>query len=138
MWWLRRSNLSDKKLIQETSTKRVQDEIQLCGEGDRPEIVKKNPEIWPYCLIVYAQTRIRRGEWDAQNSEIQTDHLTPDRRTDLGIYRPKQKKKRTCRIDDFAVTADHGVEIEDNDKRDKYLDLARELKKLWRWQWYHL
>ena len=30
---------------------------------------------------------------------------------------------------DFAVLADHRVKIEENEKRDKYLDLARELKK---------
>ena len=32
---------------------------------------------------------------------------------------------------DFAVSADYGVKIKENEKRDKYLDLARELKKLW-------
>ena len=30
---------------------------------------------------------------------------------------------------DFAVPADHKVKIKENEKRDKYLDLARELKK---------
>ena len=33
---------------------------------------------------------------------------------------------------DFAVYADHRTKIEGNEKRDKYLDLAREIKKkLW-------
>ena len=34
---------------------------------------------------------------------------------------------------DFTVPADHKVNIKENEKRDKYLDLARELKKenLW-------
>ena len=31
---------------------------------------------------------------------------------------------------DFAVAADHEVKIKEDEKRDKYLDLARELKKL--------
>ena len=31
---------------------------------------------------------------------------------------------------DFAVPADHGVKLKESTKRDKYLDLARELKKL--------
>ena len=32
----------------------------------------------------------------------------------------------------FAVPADHGVKIRENEKRDKYADLSRELKKkLW-------
>ena len=30
---------------------------------------------------------------------------------------------------DFAVPADHRVKLKENEKRDKYLDLARELKK---------
>ena len=32
---------------------------------------------------------------------------------------------------DFAVSADHRVKLKEFEKRDKYLDLAKELKKLW-------
>ena len=32
---------------------------------------------------------------------------------------------------DFAVQADHRVKIKENKKRDKYLNLAREPKKIW-------
>ena len=32
---------------------------------------------------------------------------------------------------DFAVPADHSVKLKENEKMDKYLYLARELKKLW-------
>ena len=32
---------------------------------------------------------------------------------------------------DFAVSADHRVKLKESEKRDNYLDLARELKKLW-------
>ena len=32
---------------------------------------------------------------------------------------------------DFAVPADHTVKLKENEKRDKYIDLARELKILW-------
>ena len=32
---------------------------------------------------------------------------------------------------DFAIPADHRVKQKESRKRDKYLDLARELKKLW-------
>ena len=42
-----------------------------------------------------------------------------------------QWKKRTCRIVDFAVTADHRVKLKESEKKDKYPDFARELKKLW-------
>ena len=39
-----------------------------------------------------------------------------------------QQKKRTLKIVDFAVPSDHRVKLKESDK---YLDLARELKKLW-------
>ena len=32
---------------------------------------------------------------------------------------------------DFAVQTDHRVKIKENEKKNKYLDLARELKRLW-------
>ena len=41
------------------------------------------------------------------------------------------KKKRICKIVDFAVPADHSINLKECKKKDKYLDLARELKKLW-------
>ena len=66
--------------------------------------------------------------WDFN---IQTDHLIPARRPDLMII---HKKERTCKIVDFAVPADHRIKLKECEKRDKYLDLARELKKLWNMQ----
>ena len=41
----------------------------------------------------------------------------------------KKKKKRTCKIVGFAVLADHRIKLKESEKKDKYLDLARELKK---------
>ena len=41
----------------------------------------------------------------------------------------KKEKKRTCQIVDFAVPADHRVKLKESEKKDKYLDLAREQKK---------
>ena len=46
-------------------------------------------------------------------------------------YNNQQKKKRTCKTVNFAVPADYRVKFKENEKKDKYLDLARELKKLW-------
>ena len=63
--------------------------------------------------------------WDF---DIQTDHLISDRRPDLIII---NKKKRACKIIDYAVPADHRIKLKECEKKDKYLDLARELKKLW-------
>ena len=39
------------------------------------------------------------------------------------------KKKRICKIVDLAVRADHRIKLKECEKKDKYLDLARELKK---------
>ena len=44
---------------------------------------------------------------------------------------------RTCKIVDFAVPADLRVKLKECEKKDKYLNLSRELKKLW-WQLYQL
>ena len=38
---------------------------------------------------------------------------------------------RIFRIVDFAVPADHRINLKESEKKDKYLDLARELKKQW-------
>ena len=65
--------------------------------------------------------------WDFN---IQTDHLIPARRPDLIIIN-KKKKKRICKTVDFAIPADHRINLKEREKKDKYLDLARELKKLW-------
>ena len=37
-------------------------------------------------------------------------------------------KKRICEIVDFAVPADQRIKLKECEKKDKYLDLARELK----------
>ena len=34
-------------------------------------------------------------------------------------------------IDNFAVPVDHRIKLKECEKKDKYRDLARELKKLW-------
>ena len=67
------------------------------------------------------------------NFDTQTDHLISARRQDLIIINKKQKIikiKRTCKIVDFAVLADNGIKLKESEKKDKYLDVARELKKL--------
>ena len=61
--------------------------------------------------------------WDF---DIQTDHLISARRPDLIII-----NKKICKIVNFAVPADHRIKVKECEKRDKYLDLAKELKKLW-------
>ena len=62
--------------------------------------------------------------WDI---DIHTDRLISARRPNNN-----QPKKKTCKIVDFAVLADHRIKLKECEKKDKYLDLARELKKLWK------
>ena len=64
------------------------------------------------------------GDFDKQ-----ADHFISARRPDLIII--NNKKKRTCKIVDFAVPADHRVKLKESEKKEKYFDFTRELKKLW-------
>ena len=70
------------------------------------------------------QNETHKFLWDF---EIQTDHLILARRPDQVVV---DKKKRTYQIVDFDAPADHWVKLKDSEKKDKYLELARELKKL--------
>ena len=63
--------------------------------------------------------------------DIHTDNLISVKRTELIII---NKKKRICKIVDFAVPADHRIKLKECEKKDKYLDFARGLKKLWNMQ----
>ena len=86
--------------------------------------------------MVYAQPSTCPRKWHPHkllwDFEIQTDHLLSARRPDLIIINNnKNKKKKTCKIVDFAVPADHRIKLRECEKRDNYVDLARELKKLW-------
>ena len=65
------------------------------------------------------------------NFDIYADHLISARRPELIII---NKKKRTCKIVDFAVPADNRIKLKECEKKDEYIDLARELKKLWNMQ----
>ena len=75
--------------------------------------------------MVYAQPRMPPGKWDKRlwDFEMETDHLILAIRPDLVIL---NKKKRTNQTVDFAVLVDHIVKLKQREKRDKYLDLARE------------
>ena len=62
--------------------------------------------------------------------DIQTNHRISARIPDL-ILINKRKKKRNCKIVYFAVSADHRIKLKESEKKDKYMDFARELKKIW-------
>ena len=63
--------------------------------------------------------------WDF---EIQTDHLISARRPDQVIV--NKKKKRTSRIVDFVIPADHRGKLKESEKWNKYQDLARKLRNM--------
>ena len=91
-------------------------------------------EIWLYEQMVYAQLRVCPVEWHKQTPQGFWD--TNGSRNLGQTTRPSynQQENRTLRIVDFAVPADHRVKWKENEKKDKYLDLARELKKCWTWK----
>ena len=62
--------------------------------------------------------------WDFK---IQTDHLIPARGPDIIII---NYKKKNCKIVDSDVPAEHRINLKESEKKDKYHDLAKELKKL--------
>ena len=81
----------------------------------------------------YYIPKICPGEWNAQTSLGFWDTSGPPnlRQTTRPSNNQQQQKKRTCRIVDFAVPVVHRVKLKENEKKDKYLDLGRGLKKLW-------
>ena len=56
------------------------------------------------------QNNTHKFLWDF---DIQTDHLISARRPDVIII---NKKKRTCKIEDIAILADHRVKLKGNRK----------------------
>ena len=116
--------------MQQISTEGVQSETRLGRQGDPLGNVREI-SIRPYKQMVYAQPGAcprkysHKLLWDFY---IQTDHLIPARRPDLIVI---NKRKRIFKIVDFAVPAEHRINLKETEKKDKYFDLARELKKLW-------
>ena len=75
-------------------------------------------------ITVYAQSNTQNplGLWHTNGSPNlihTTRHIIINR------------KMRTCKIVDFAVPPDQRLEWKVNEKKNKYLDITRELKKLW-------
>ena len=64
--------------------------------------------------------------WDF---EIQTDHLISTRRPRPSDNQQKKKNLPNCKL--CRPSRPKSLKLKENKKKDKYLDLARELKKLW-------
>ena len=63
--------------------------------------------------------------WDV---DIKTDHRFPPKRPKLVII---NKRVLISRKEGFTVPMNHIVRIKENEKREKYMNLARELRMLW-------
>ena len=59
--------------------------------------------------------------WDFS---IQNDYVIEARRPDLVVT---EKKRRTCKIIEFAVPGDSRIEEKEKEKIEKYQDIRREL-----------
>ena len=85
--------------------------------------------------------RVKTKKWHTQ-TPMELWHKNES--TNLGWNtRPhsNQQKNRTCEIVVFAVPEDHRIKLKESEKKIKYHDFARELKKpknyeTWRWQLY--
>ena len=78
------------------------------------------------------------NKWYVHNTVTVLENNTlwrTDRSPNLGQkprpYNNNNNKRRICKIIDFAVPVDHKIKLKECEKKDKYLDLARELKNLW-------
>ena len=82
--------------------------------------------------MVYAQPSACPWKWHKQTPMgLWYINGSPNLGQKTRPYNNQQKKKEYLQIVDFAVPADHRIKPKQCEKRDKYLDLARELKKLW-------
>ena len=66
--------------------------------------------------------------WDYN---IQTGHQINPRRHDLVVI---NKQEQTCQVIDIAVPEDTAVKAKEEEKLEKYQDLAREIQNLWNFQ----
>ena len=72
--------------------------------------------------VLENNTQTPMGHWHTDESPNLSQETRP-------YNNQQKKKKRICKIGDFAVPADHRIKLKECEKKDKYLDFARELKK---------
>ena len=84
--------------------------------------------------MVYAQPSTCPRKWHAQTPMgLWYKNGSPNLGQKTRPYnnQQQQKRKKISKSVDFAIPADHRIKLKECEKRDKYLDLATELKKLW-------
>ena len=81
--------------------------------------------------MIYAEPRICPRKWETQTSQRFWDtNGSPNLGQSIRPSDSQQKKNKNSWIVDFAILADCKMKLKESEKRDKYLDLSRELKKL--------
>ena len=75
----------------------------------------------PECVL---ENEMQKLSW---GFDVQMDHLFSAGRPDFKIFNKKEKWQNCV----LAIIADHRVKLKESEKKAKYLDLAREVKKLW-------
>ena len=79
--------------------------------------------------MVYAQPSICPRKWHTQTPMGLWHTDGSPNLVQLTRRRNNQQKKRFCKVVYFAVPADHIIKLKGCEKKYKYLELARELKK---------
>ena len=90
-------------------------------------------EIWQYCLVVYAQTRIIHAEWDAQNSlEFWNTNRSHNPAETIWPRDSKQKKKKRRKHSDWWTLPFRSPQNKNQRKRkERQIYIGRELKTRW-------
>ena len=98
------------------------------GKGDPLGIVQ-DIEMLSYYSRIHAQTKNHSREWDVYNFlGFRDTNRFRNSSQKIGTWLTKKKKRKKRKK---IKKTFHWVKIKENKKRAKYLDLARELRKLW-------
>ena len=82
-------------------------------------------DVYYYYYYYYSIIERRLGLWDTNRSPNPGQkNISSD---------GQQKKKKTCQIENFDVPSDHWMKVKENEKRNKCLELARELNYYVTW-----
>jgi len=86
--------------------------------------IKRSEQWYQHTTEPVIETQSVKILWDMN---IQTDHVIEHRRPDIVVV---DKDKKRALLIDIAVPADARVEEKEQEKMDRYQDLARKLKRL--------
>ena len=89
----------------------------------------QDTKIWPYQQLVYTQTRICLRKWNIEFTGFWDTNRSPNSSQMTRSCVCSQKEKKN--LSSFIVPLDHRMKMKEHEKINKYLNLARELKKLW-------